>query len=67
MPDLDQKIKRPPLGLVPQFIRLEHREKEINEAIERYSNADYEIPLEWYTERTEIAEKLNEINAPKKG
>ena len=47
MPD---KIKKPPLGLVPRFIRDEERAREILEAIGRYNDAGEPVPVNWIWE-----------------
>ena len=41
---------KPPLGLRPEFIVLELRQKEIQEAVTRYMEAGKEIPKEWTAE-----------------
>ena len=41
---------RPPLGLTPKWIRDESRFIEVCEAISRYYNAAYQIPIEWIEE-----------------
>lgn len=45
----------PPLGLVPRHIREQKRITEIKEAIERYIEAGYAIPVEWITEYNELS------------
>lgn len=49
--------RKPPLGLVPRFIIVEHRTVEILEAMTRYAREGYKVPHEW---RDELAELLNE-------
>lgn len=44
---------KPPLGLVPRFIRDEARVKEILEAIGNYNNAGLPVPKEWLDELNE--------------
>ena len=42
--------KKPPLGLVPRFIRDEERAREILEAIGRYNDAGEPVPVNWIWE-----------------
>ena len=42
--------QRPPLGLMPHSVFLSRRLEEIFEAIERYYQANMQIPIEWITE-----------------
>lgn len=49
--------RKPPLGLVPRFVVVEHRTVEILEAMRRYAAEGYKVPMEW---RDELAELLNE-------
>lgn len=42
--------QRPPLGLMPHSVFLLRRLEEIFEAIERYHQANMQIPIEWITE-----------------
>ena len=51
------KHTKPPLGLVPRFIRDEARVKEILEAIGRYNEAGKPVPQEWLDELNEKAPK----------
>ena len=53
------KHTKPPLGLVPRFIRDEARVKEILEAIGRYNEAGKPVPQEWLDELNEKAPKEN--------
>jgi hypothetical protein len=41
---------KPPLGLMPHSVFLLRRLEEIFEAIERYYQANMQIPVEWITE-----------------
>jgi hypothetical protein len=43
-------ITPPPVGLVPRFIRLEQRNTEIYEAMQRYAEAEKPVPLAWVLE-----------------
>lgn len=55
-------VEKPPLGLRPEFIVLEHRQKEIQEAVMRYLEVGKEIPKEWtaeyYRNSSRLLEKL---------
>lgn len=51
MEEESMKAERPPLGLVPRYIRQEERLKEINEALQRYITAVKPIPSEWVEEK----------------
>lgn len=48
-------IEKPPLGLVPKWVRQEQRCSEIREAIDRYTDASKPIPIEWIEEYNELA------------
>lgn len=56
------RVDKPPLGLIPRFIRDEQRLEEIDEAIARYMAADppWPIPQEWMQERVEIKYSLHQ-------
>ena len=58
------KAKKTPLGLTPRCIRNAERLDEINSAISRYVNSDYQLPIpnEWLDERNELIEKLKLLN-----
>ncbi len=51
---VEKTEKKPPIGLVPKFIRQEQRLKEVKEAINRYFEAGLEIPTEWIEEYNEL-------------
>jgi hypothetical protein len=53
------KHTKPPLGLVPRFIRDEERVREIIEAIDRYNEAGKPVPQEWLDELNEKTRKEN--------
>lgn len=53
---------KPPLGLRPRFIALEERLSEINEAIDRYKQADMTIPSEWLDEKNAILYDLDRLS-----
>lgn len=53
---MNQQVK-PPLGLVPRFIRDQDREVEIKEAISRYNAVGKDVPVEWTAELEEIAQR----------
>jgi hypothetical protein len=58
--NMDDRIERPPLGLRPKFIVDELRLNEIDEAIARYYEARYPIPLEWIEERNQLINSLGD-------
>lgn len=58
---LKQAPVKPPLGLRPRLIALEERIKEINEAIDRYKQADMTIPSEWLDEKNLILYDLERL------
>lgn len=49
-----EKAQKPPLGLRPRFIVAEHRVREIDEAIQRYAEAGWDIPAAWVEERADL-------------
>lgn len=58
---LEQAPVKPPLGLRPRFIALEERLKEVNEAIDRYREAEIVIPSEWLDEKNFILYDLDRL------
>lgn len=54
------ELKRPPLGIMPRFIWLEHRLQDLHEAMKRYVEADKRIPSEWMAEVRFINEELRD-------
>lgn len=57
-PTIESDVKKPILGLVPRFIRVEQRIREINDAIDRHTRNAEPIPQEWIDEYNEHAEWL---------
>jgi hypothetical protein len=55
-----EQSKKPPLGLVPKWVRQRERYYEICQAIARYYDADKQIPIEWIVERNDLLEQLND-------
>ena len=56
-------MEKPPLGIRPQFIVLEQRLNEINEALYIHLKAGVRIHTEWIEERNEIIEALKKTNS----
>jgi len=56
-----QEATKPPLGLRPEFILLEHRQKEIQEAVTRYMEAGKKIPSAWVAEYFRNNSRLLEV------
>lgn len=52
---------RPPIGLEPQWAHIEQRLTDVREAVNRYMNAMYPIPVEWIQEYNELVEKHKQI------
>jgi hypothetical protein len=45
-------VERPPLGLIPaRFAYIEDRLKDIDEAMDRYIEADMDVPNSWIVEK----------------
>lgn len=55
---------KPPLGIIPRKLCVEKRLHEITEAIKRYHDGHYIIPVEWFEEAAEIGRWLERHNAP---
>ncbi len=55
-----ETVTKPPLGVMPRWRWLELRLEAIQEATDRYSEADKQIPLAWIEEEAEIRKELNE-------
>ena len=47
--------RKPPLGLTPKYMWRLQRLQNIAEAIERYTDVNKEIPIEWIEEYNELA------------
>lgn len=47
-------MQKPPLGLRPRFIIVEHRTLEILEAMIRYVQVGYQVPTEWREELNDL-------------
>ena len=58
----EEKIKRPPLGLVPKYIHESKRHNEVCEAITRYYQEGLEIPIEWIEEYNQYIRSKNQSN-----
>jgi hypothetical protein len=54
-----QKDVKPPLGLIPKWIREKERLDEVQEAILRYYNSGLEIPIKWVIEYNELIKAKN--------
>lgn len=50
---------RPPLGLRPRNVVMALRFQEVCEAIKRYWDAGYKLPIEWIEEYNELLEKMH--------
>ena len=49
-------VPKPPLGLKPKYIHDKTRIREILDAMERYSEQRFPIPIEWVEELRELIE-----------
>lgn len=56
--------KLQPIGVLPEFIWIEQRIKDINDAIDRYKEAKLAHPIKWYIERQMLINRLK-IDYPK--
>jgi hypothetical protein len=54
-----QEDVKPPLGLIPKWIREKERLDEVQEAILRYYNSGLEIPIKWVIEYNELIKVKN--------
>lgn len=52
-----QPYQKPPLGIMPKCVWKSIRDKELNEAINRYHDAGLPIPIEWIEEYNEYVKK----------
>lgn len=50
--EADRVAEKPPLGIVPRWIWIEHRMRDIHEGVERFRSAGKDIPHEWVSELT---------------
>lgn len=51
-------MQQPPIGIKPMWLHNEHRLREINNAINRYRDAECELPQEWYSEKKSLEEYI---------
>jgi hypothetical protein len=51
-------VKKPPVGLKPQWVWYQDRIIEIEQAIDRYKEAGEHIPIEWTLELLELTKIL---------
>ncbi len=51
-------MNKPPLGLIPYWVRDMERFEEIIAAMERYSKAELPIPIEWIEEVDDLYYKV---------
>lgn len=58
--EMEDRIKKAPIGLTPKKIRDDQRRTEIIEAIARYSKARKKVPVNWIEEFKELLNKLPE-------
>ena len=56
-----REIKKPPIGITPRWLLDEERAIEIEQAIMRYNEVDYLIPIEWIQELNEVYDRLNKF------
>ena len=52
--------EKPPLGLIPKYVREAERLKEVGSAIWRYLDACEVIPMKWIEEYNELVKKAKE-------
>jgi hypothetical protein len=55
---MSEAYEKPPLGLVPRYIREKQRLQEIIEAMDRFEKAGKEISYGWLQEYHELSAKL---------
>lgn len=51
-------VEKPPLGIMPEWLWIEQRIKDIDDAIKRYIDAGKFVSIKWITERYELQRKL---------
>ena len=61
-----EKSVKPPLGIMPEWLWVEHRRDELKYAIVRYLDAGEVIPAEWVEEHKRHCEWLNKWEETKK-
>jgi len=55
-------MKKPPIGIIPEYIWKERRLKAIDAAIKRYQKAGLAISTEWIFERNRLLYDINYRN-----
>ncbi|WP_162343203.1 hypothetical protein [Cyclobacterium salsum] len=58
-----QQENSPDIGLLPRYIWVERRFKDIRDAIMRYANKMRPIPIEWIEEYESLRKEIEERNA----
>lgn len=56
---MEEPVKKPPLGLKPEWMHDENRTVEISVAITLYLGEGKEIPTEWVKEYNKLAKKCS--------
>lgn len=51
-------LEKPPIGLMPKKIWILQRINSIREAIDRYQEVNYKIPIEWIDEYNELVDQI---------
>lgn len=55
---MNEAIKKPPIGIIPEWRHKELRLEEIREGMARYYKEGVEVPAEWIIEDEEICHYL---------
>lgn len=58
-------MKKPPLGIIPKSIHQTERFSALCDAISRYWEAGFKIPIKWIEEHNELLQEPNNIEAGK--
>jgi hypothetical protein len=56
---------KPPLGIMPRILHVEHRLSEINGGIDRFLAAEKKVPVEWINEYNELIDQVGELKKNK--
>lgn len=55
---VDKEYKKPPLGIIPKYIKTEERIEELKQGVERHVKANLPVPKKWSEELQELVDNL---------
>jgi len=58
------QTSKPPLGIMPRRIHVENRIDNLQLAMKRYDEFDWNVPMEWLSELSDLKATLQSIKTP---